>query len=48
VSPIEASIKATDEVALILKETMEEAGMSLLKIVPAGAAVVIVSTWAEK
>jgi len=29
---LEAPIEATDEVALILKETMEEAGKSFLKL----------------
>jgi DNA polymerase I-like protein with 3'-5' exonuclease and polymerase domains len=44
---LEALIEATDEVALILKETMEEAGRTLLKIVPVEAEVVIVDSWAE-
>jgi hypothetical protein len=35
-------------VALILKETMEEAGRALLKVVPVEAKVVIVDSWAEK
>lgn len=35
-------------VALILKETMEEAGRSFLKVVPAKTEVVIVDSWAEK
>jgi len=34
--------------ALILKETMEEAGRALLKIVPAGAEVVVMDSWGEK
>ena len=37
-----------DEVALILKGTMEEAGKSFLKTVPAEAQVVIVGSWLEK
>jgi len=35
-------------VALILKETMEEAGSVLLRIVPVEVEVVIVGSWAEK
>jgi hypothetical protein len=35
-------------VALILKDTMEEAGRALLKIIPVEAEVVIVDSWAEK
>jgi hypothetical protein len=35
-------------VALTLKDTMEEAGGTLLKIVPVKAEVVIVDRWAEK
>jgi hypothetical protein len=35
-------------VALILKDTMEEAGRSFLKVVPVKAEVVIVDSWAEK
>jgi hypothetical protein len=34
--------------ALILKETMEEAGRSFLKVVPVEAEVVVVESWAEK
>lgn len=45
---LEVPIEATDEVALILKETMEEAGRSFLKTVPVEADVVVVSSWAEK
>ena len=37
-----------EEVVLILKDTMEEAGRALLKVVPAEAEVVIVDSWAEK
>jgi len=33
---------------LILEETMEEAGRTLLKIVPVKAEVVIANSWAEK
>jgi len=45
---LEAPIEATDEVVLILKDTMEEAGGALLKIVPVEAEVVIADSWAEK
>lgn len=45
---LEAPIGATDEVALTLKETMEEAGRSFLKIVPVQAEVAIVDSWTEK
>jgi DNA polymerase I-like protein with 3'-5' exonuclease and polymerase domains len=45
---LEAAIEATDEVALILKQTMEEAGKALLKTVPVEAEMVIVDSWAEK
>jgi len=38
----------SDEVALILKDTMEEAGRALLKVVPVEAEVVIADSWAEK
>jgi DNA polymerase I-like protein with 3'-5' exonuclease and polymerase domains len=45
---LETPIEATDEVALILKRRMEEAGRNFLKIVPVQAEVVIVDSWAEK
>ncbi len=45
---VKSPIEGTDEMALILKETMEEAGRALLKIVPVEAKVVIVDSWAEK
>jgi DNA polymerase I-like protein with 3'-5' exonuclease and polymerase domains len=45
---LEASIEATDEVALILKETVEEAGRIFPKTVPVEAQVVLVDSWAEK
>jgi len=45
---LEAPIEAEDEVALILKDTMEEAGTALLKTVPVEAEIVVVSSWAEK
>jgi len=45
---LEALIKANDEVALILKGTMEEAGRVLLKIVLVEAGVVIGDSWAGK
>jgi DNA polymerase I-like protein with 3'-5' exonuclease and polymerase domains len=44
----EAPIEPTDEVALALEKTMEEAGRTLLKIVPVEAEVVIADSWAEK
>lgn len=45
---LEVPIEATDEVAHILKITMEKAGRALLKIVPVEAEMVIVDSWAEK
>ena len=45
---LEAPIEAMDEVALILKDTMEEAGRALLKVVPVKAEVVVADSWAEK
>jgi DNA polymerase I-like protein with 3'-5' exonuclease and polymerase domains len=45
---LETLIEATDEVALILKETMEEAGSAFLKAVPVEVGVVVVGSWAEK
>ena len=45
---LETPIEAEDEVALILKETMEEAGRTLLKIILVEAEVVIVGSSAEK
>ena len=45
---LEVPIEATDEVAPILKDTMEEAGSVFLKIVPVEAEVVIANSWAEK
>jgi DNA polymerase I-like protein with 3'-5' exonuclease and polymerase domains len=45
---LEVPIEATDEVALILKETMEQAGRASLKTVPVEAQVVIVDSWTEK
>ena len=45
---LETPIEATDEVALILKETMEEAGRTLLKIVLVEAEVVVVGSWVKK
>jgi hypothetical protein len=38
----------SDKVALILKDTMEEAGGALLKVVPVEAEVVVADSWAEK
>jgi DNA polymerase I-like protein with 3'-5' exonuclease and polymerase domains len=45
---LEAPIEATDEVALTLKDTMEEAGSVFLKIAPVMAEVVVADSWAEK
>jgi DNA polymerase I-like protein with 3'-5' exonuclease and polymerase domains len=45
---METPIEATDEIVLILKETMEEAGRALLKTVPVQAEVVVVDSWVEK
>ncbi|HMK77570.1 MAG TPA: hypothetical protein VK568_15515 [Thermodesulfobacteriota bacterium] len=44
----EAPIEAADDVALILKETMEDAGRVLLKTVPVEAQMVVGGTWADK
>jgi len=41
---LEAPIETTDEMALILKETMEEAGGTLLTTVPVEAEVTVVSS----
>ena len=38
----------SDKVALILKDTMEEAGGALLKVVPVEAEVVVADSLAEK
>jgi hypothetical protein len=45
---LEARFGAPDEVALILKEPMEEAGRVFLKTIPVEPEVVIVGSWAEK
>jgi len=45
---LEVPIEATDEVALILKDTMEEAGSVFPKIIPVEAEVVIGNSWVEK
>jgi DNA polymerase I-like protein with 3'-5' exonuclease and polymerase domains len=45
---LEVPIEATDEVAFILKETMEEVGRSFLKIVPVEVQVVVAVSWPEK
>jgi len=45
---LEAPIKATDEVALVLNDTMEQAGRALLKTVPVEAQVVVTRSRAEK
>jgi len=37
-----------EELALVLKDTMKEAGRFLLKIVRVEAEVVVVGSWAEK
>lgn len=44
---LETPIEAVDEVALTLKDTMEEAGKGLLKIVPVEAQVFIVGSWVK-
>ena len=41
-------IEATDEVVLILNETMDEARSVFLKTVPVEAEVVIANSWSEK
>lgn len=45
---VEAKAEIAKPVADILEETMEEAGMALLKITPVEAEVVIADSWAEK
>ena len=45
---VETKARIAGEVPLILKQTMEEAGRSFLKVVPVEAEVVIVGSWAEK
>jgi DNA polymerase I-like protein with 3'-5' exonuclease and polymerase domains len=45
---VEAKGEIAKPVALILKDTMEEAGRALLKIVPVEAHVVVVDSRAEK
>ena len=45
---VEAKSGIAETVALILKDTMEEAGGAMLKIVPVKAEVVIADSWAEK
>ena len=45
---LEAHAEMTNEVADILKDTIEEAGGALLKIVPLEAEVVIANSWAGK
>jgi len=45
---LEAPIEVADEVAIILKETMEETGRPLLKNVPVDAEVIVVGSWAER
>jgi len=42
---LEAPHEATDEVAPILKETMEDAGRTILKIIPVEAQVVAVDSF---
>jgi len=44
---LETPIEATDEVALILKETMQDAETSFLKTAPVAAEMVVVGTWSE-
>jgi len=45
---LEAHAEMANKVALILKDTMEEAGGALLKTIPVEAEVVTVDSWAEK
>lgn len=45
---VKTKARIADEVALILKETMEETGRSFLKVVPVEAEVVVRGSWAEK
>ena len=45
---LEAPVEAADEMILILKEIMEEAGSVFLKVAPVKAEVVIANSWAEK
>lgn len=45
---LEAPIEAEDQVALILKETMELAGREFLKMVPVLAEVIVGGSWAQK
>ena len=45
---LEAPDETTDEVALTLMQTMEEAGSIFLKTVAVEAEVVVVGSWAEK
>ena len=45
---VEAKSGIVETVALILKETLEETGRALLKVVPVEAEVVIADNWAEK
>ena len=45
---LEAPIEGEDEVAMILKETMEEAGREFLEKVPVVAEVVVGRIWSEK
>jgi len=45
---LEAPIEATNEIALILKETMQEARRTLLTVVPVEAEAVVMGNWAEK
>ncbi len=45
---VEAKSGIAETVAPILKDTMEDAGRSFLKVVPVKAEVVIASSWVEK
>ena len=45
---VETKSRIANEVPLILKQTMEDAGRALLKIVPVEAEVVVADTWAGK
>jgi DNA polymerase I-like protein with 3'-5' exonuclease and polymerase domains len=45
---VKTKARIADEVPLILKQTMEEAGRALLKIAPVEVEVIVADSWAEK
>ncbi len=45
---LEAPVKIADAIAMILKQTMEEAAEIFLKLVPVEANVMVANSWAEK